>query len=63
MTQDKVTYDAYPEGRRAGLEGKELWENPYSGENDFPDDFRAWFAGWCAGRKRREALTQDTDQA
>jgi len=28
------TLDAYPEGRMAGLEGKESWDNPYSGEND-----------------------------
>jgi ribosome modulation factor len=55
--------DAYPEGRKAGLEGKELWENPHSGLYSHPNDFHAWFAGWCDGRKRREELTQNTNQA
>ena len=68
--------DAYQEGRKAGLEGKKFWENPYTDKNGFPDDFRVWFAGWCAGRKGsgkvtaielikevRAQASQDNDQA
>ena len=37
----------YLEGGRAAFEGKELWENPYSGLDSNPRDFHEWFIGWC----------------
>ena len=50
--------EAYTEGVLAGLGGNQVWENPHTGKDSNTQDFHSWFAGWCAGRKRREEATE-----
>ena len=42
---------AFDEGYDCGGRGLEAWMNPYTNGSDLQDDFLAWFAGWCKGRR------------
>ncbi len=51
---DETDISAYDEGRRQGRAGAEVWENPHAGYSGGVQDFHAWFAGWCAGKREKE---------
>lgn len=41
-------------GYMAGIEGKAVWENPWTRGNDNPGDMLCWHAYWCQGAQQRD---------
>lgn len=50
----RLESEAYDEGKDEGSNGDaEHWDNPYSGPDDWSQQFIDWYAGWCFGRRMR----------